>query len=99
LGWEVRRGIDDSLDGVLGSLSARDVYSLDENLWQTYAYGDISDIENFLLGVTLDQDSIKDLANLNLNLSPVRKRPFQRVLYVPMILVCELSRRAAAGLR
>lgn len=67
LGWEVRRGIDDSLDGVMGTLSAKDVYSLDESLWETYAYDDIADIEEFLKGVMLEQDSIEDLANLNLN--------------------------------
>lgn len=67
LGWEVRRGIDDSLDGVLGTLTANDVFALDESLWQTFAYTDMAAIEAFFSGVSLDQDIIEDLANLNLN--------------------------------
>jgi hypothetical protein len=67
LGWEVRRGIDDALDGQLGVLTAGDVFALDQSLWTTYAYGDQAGIEQFLLGISLDQDVIEDLANLNLN--------------------------------
>lgn len=65
--WEVRRGIDDSLDGVLGSISAEDVYALAEAQWKTYDYGDIAGVETFLAGIPLFADAIEDLANLNLN--------------------------------
>lgn len=64
--WEVRRGIDASLDGDGNSISVNDVYALDEEDWGRYAYGDIAGVENFL-GVSVFQDAIEDLANLNLN--------------------------------
>lgn len=64
--WEVRRGIDASLDGDGTSISVNDVYALDEADWKTYAYGDIAGVQSFL-GVNVFQDAIEDLANLNLN--------------------------------
>lgn len=65
--WEVRRGIDDSLDGVLGTISATDVYALAEAQWKTFDYDDKAGVETFLAGITLLEDAIEDLANLNLN--------------------------------
>jgi hypothetical protein len=65
--WEVRRGIDDSLDGTLGVISAKDVYALAEDQWKTYDYDDIAGVEAFLSGIALLEDAIEDLANLNLN--------------------------------
>jgi hypothetical protein len=64
--WELRRAIDDSRDGILGTITVDDVYSLSEPDWRTYAYGDISGVEGFL-GVSVFDDFIEDLANLNLN--------------------------------
>lgn len=63
LGWEVRRGIKDED----GTLTASDVYALDPDQWQTFAYDDIAGVSAFLSGIALDQDIIEDLANLNLN--------------------------------
>lgn len=65
--WEVRRGIDDSRDGVLGTITAEDVYALAESQWGYYDYGDIAGVETFLKGITLFDGAIEDLANLNLN--------------------------------
>ncbi len=65
--WEVRRGIDDALDGVLGVLSVNDVFALDEADWETFSYADLAGVQGFLSGVDLFADPIEDLANLNLN--------------------------------
>jgi hypothetical protein len=65
--WEVRRGIDDSLDGILGTITEDDVFSLDPADWATYAYGDIAGVQAFLSGIPLLEDAIEDVANLNLN--------------------------------
>jgi len=67
LGWEIRRGIDDSLDGVLGNISVNDVYALAEGDWQLFDYGDTAGVEAYLSSISLVSDDIEDLANLNLN--------------------------------
>jgi len=64
--WEVRRGIDDTLDGVIGDISANDVYALNDADWLTFDYADVDDV-GAALGVALFGAPIEDLANLNLN--------------------------------
>ena len=65
--WEVRRGIDNDLDGDDTTITAEDVYALAESQWKTFDYGDIAGVQSFLAGITLLEDAIEDLANLNLN--------------------------------
>lgn len=65
-GWEVRRGVDDSLDGVLGDLSVNDVYALAEDDWLLFGYDELAELEAFL-GVPVFEDAIEDLANLNVS--------------------------------
>lgn len=65
-GWEVRRGIDPSLDGETG-VSEFDVFALAESEWKTFAYDDEAGLIAFLSGIPLIQDYIEDLQNLNLN--------------------------------
>jgi hypothetical protein len=65
--WEVRRGINNSLDGDDTKITAEDVYALAEGQWKYYDYGDIAGVETFLAGIDLFDDAIEDLANLNLN--------------------------------
>lgn len=64
--WEVRRGIDTTLDGDASVISVNDVYALDQSQWMTFAYGDTAGVEAFLGGISLFDDPIEDLANLNL---------------------------------
>jgi len=66
-GWEVRRGINDSLDGVEGTISYDDVFSLEESAWETFAYDQWGEMVAFLSDVPLFADVIEDLANLNVN--------------------------------
>jgi len=64
--WEVRRAIDDTLDGDTGTISVNDVYALEESEWLTFAYDDVASMEAFL-GVSVFEDVIEDLANLNVS--------------------------------
>ena len=76
--WEVRRGIDDALDGLIGTITEEDVFALDEADWETFSYGDIDGVQSFLLGIPLFEDAIEDLANLNLNFAIAMTSDFGR---------------------
>lgn len=71
LGWEFRRGIDPLKDGEDG-ISEFDVFAIlggDSDPFPFFEYGDTDGLANHIagLGISLFEDFIEDLANLNLN--------------------------------